>query len=71
MAETPGEKILDDSIEGDADDWVENPETPPLRQTTAGRGPSDKPLRQRIEEVLERRRLARSLDEDIDDEWLR
>ncbi len=71
MAETPGEKLLDDTSGSDLDDWAGTVDGPPLRQVPAGRSPSGKPLRQRIEDLMERRRLERSLDERVEDDWLR
>jgi len=69
MAETPGEKLLDDAPE--TDDWATTNDGPPLRQVASGRGGGGVPLRQRIEDMIERRRLERALDERIDDDWLR
>lgn len=69
MAETPGEKLPDDPAE--ADDWPATADNPPLRQVATGRGSGGVPLRQRIEDLIERRRLERALDERIDEDWLR
>jgi hypothetical protein len=71
MAETPGEKLIDDAIDADGDDWAATHDGLPLRQIPAGRSASVRPLRQRIEDLIERRRLERALDERIDDDWLR
>lgn len=71
MSETPGDKLLEDTIGGEApaEDWADSQELP-LRQSADG-GRGEKPLRQRIEEYMERRRLERNLDESVQDEWLR
>jgi hypothetical protein len=67
--ETPSEKILEGVPDATGEDWTEPQEVPLRHAADGGRG--EKPLRQRIEEYIERRRLERNLDESLDDEWLR
>lgn len=80
MPETPGDKLLDDGLDTndvfEEETWDESAEaTTPAAAAAVNEGASvgaaranEKPLRQRIEEYFERKRLEQALDEELGDD---
>jgi hypothetical protein len=80
MPETPGDKLLDDGLDTndifEEEEWEEAAEVanPALavnatpESAPRGKRAQEKPLRQRIEEYFERKRLEQALDEELNDD---